>query len=93
MEPPDVRTVTVSAVKLLLGVERLVVPVFVLLDDPEVDERAAPDVSNTHERGILTGEQEGADADERRTFLDRDPVVLRRPHRELGEIVFLCERG
>src|SRR5690606_8008642 len=39
----------VPAVELLLGVEGLVVPVLLLLDDAEVDERAIPDVADTHD--------------------------------------------
>ena len=48
VEPAHVRTLAVAAIELLLRVERLLVPVFVVFDDAEIDERPIPDLSNSH---------------------------------------------
>src|SRR5438128_943613 len=47
-QPADVRALAVRALELLLGDITVLVPLVVLLGDPEVDERAVPDVSKGH---------------------------------------------
>ena len=64
----------------------VVVPLLVL-GDPEVDERAAPEVAEPHDRGMLAligGEDRRADPHEGRALLDGDAVVLRRSHAQLA---------
>jgi hypothetical protein len=52
-QPAHVRALAVGigALEILLGGVGFLVPVLVLLDDAEVDERAAPDVSDSHGAG------------------------------------------
>src|SRR5213079_2891830 len=44
----DVRTLAIGALELLLGDVAVLVPLVVLLGDPEVDEGAVPDVCKAH---------------------------------------------
>jgi hypothetical protein len=48
VEPADVRPVRVRALELLLGLVRLVVPVLVFLEDPEIHQRSIPNAAETH---------------------------------------------
>ena len=55
-QPPDVlpgRTRPILALELLLGLEAVLVPLLVL-GDAEVDERAVPDVGESHDAGMVS---------------------------------------
>ena len=47
-QPADVRALAVGALEILLGQVAVLVPVVVLLGDPEVDERPVPNVCKSH---------------------------------------------
>src|SRR5206468_4167980 len=91
-QAPHVRPLAVALLEALLGgVAVLVFPVVVLLGDAEVDERAGPEISESHLQGILIVEEERTYPHVRRPFFGGDGVVLRRPHRELAQAVLGAE--
>src|SRR5207244_10922451 len=64
-EPADIRALAVGALQLVVREIALLVPLFVLLGDPEVDERAVPDVGEAHGAWIL--DPRGANPPSRRS--------------------------
>src|SRR6185503_3235886 len=50
-QPPDVRALAVRALEVLLGQVPVLVPLVLLLGDPEVDERTVPNVCKSHDFG------------------------------------------
>ena len=75
---------TIRLLEMLVRDVSVLVPLFLLLGDAEVDEGAVPEIREAHRASILAlfpgrdlvMEQRLADPDERRAFLDCDAVVL-----------------
>ena len=90
-EPAHVRALAIRALELLVRDVAVLVPVFVLLGDAEVDEGSVPDVCEAHSGGMLTLIQHRPNSNHGRAFLYGHFVILARSHRKARQAAFLSQ--